>query len=137
MALLVFPDSEELFRAAIAADVSEVLGSTIPASTKVPGTRPQEFLVVRRIGGSRRDLVTDVPVIQIEAWATKESRASRIANIAQALMQGYVEVGGYSVGLEDEIVGPTSYPDGSQQARYTASYAMAVRGEELINETPA
>jgi len=131
--LLVFPDSEELFRAEIAARVSEVLGSTILASTKVPGDRPDEFLVVRRVGGSRRDLVTDVPVIQVEAWATRESRASRIANVVQALMQSFTEIGGYSVGLEDEIVGPTAYPDGSQQARYTASYAMAIRGEELIN----
>jgi len=131
--LLVFPDSEELFRAEIAARASEVLGSAIPASTMVPANRPAEFLIVRRVGGSRRDLVTDVPVIQVEAWANRGSRASRIANVVQALMQSFTEIGGYSVGLEDEIVGPTSYPDGSQQARYTASYAMAIRGEELIN----
>lgn len=129
---IVFPDSEELFRVWIAQKVSEVLGDTIPASTKVPAIRPPEFLVVRRIGGSRRDIVTDVPVIQIEAWATRESRASRIANVAQALMGAAVEVGGFSVGLEDEVVGPVSFPDGSQQARYTASYAMAIRGEEIV-----
>lgn len=132
---MLFPDSEELFRAALAADVSEVLGSTIPASTKVPATRPAEFIVVRRIGGSRRDIVTDVPVLQVEAWATKESRALRIAAVIQGLMQGYSEVGGHPVWLEDEVVGPTSFPDGSQQARYTASYAVAIRGSEIVNVT--
>lgn len=130
--LLVFPDAEDLFRVSLAADVSEVLGGTVPASTKVPANRPAEFLVVRRIGGSRRDLVTDVPVLQVEAWATKESRASRIAVVVQALMQGYAEVDGYPVWLEDEVTGPTPYPDGSQQARYTASYAMAIRGKEIV-----
>lgn len=129
---LLFPDAEELFRVELATRVSEVLGDTVPASTQVPAHRPAEFLVVRRVGGSRRDLVTDVPVIQVEAWATKESRASRIAAVAQGIMQGLTEIGPYAVGLEDEVTGPTSFPDGSQQARYTASYAMAVRGEEIV-----
>jgi hypothetical protein len=130
--VLLFPDAEELFRVVLAAKVSEVLGSTIPASTKVPATRPAEFLVVRRIGGSRRDIVTDVPVIQVEAWAETETRAARIAAVAQGLMHWLVEVGPHAVGLEDEVVGPTSFPDGSQQARYTASYAMAIRGSEIV-----
>lgn len=133
--VLVFPDTEELLRVALAVKVSEVLGSTVPASTQVPNPRPSEFLVVRRIGGSRRDLVTDVPVIQIEAWALLESRAARIANVAQALMQWFVEINGYPVGLEDEVTGPVPFPDGSQHKRYTASYAVAVRGSELV--TPA
>lgn len=130
--VLLFPDAEELFRVTLGVMVSEVLGSTVPASTMVPAIRPTEFLVVRRIGGSRRDLVTDVPVIQIEAWATRESRAVRIATVAQGLMHWFTEIGPHAVGLEDEVVGPTSFPDGSQQARYTASYAMAIRGSEIV-----
>jgi hypothetical protein len=130
--LLVFPDSEELLRVVLGIKVSEVLGSTIPASTMVPNPRPSEFLVVRRIGGSTRDLVTDVPVIQVEGWALLESRADRIAQVARAVLGWLVEVNGRAVWLDDEIVGPVSFPDGSQHARYTASYAVAVRGSEQI-----
>ena len=128
--VVVHTDSEELFRVLLALKVSEVLGSTLPASTKVPNPRPPEFLVVRRVGGSPRDLVTDVPVIQVEAWALTESRASRIASVVQAVMEWVQEVNGRSVWLEDVVVGPVSFPDGSNQARYTASYAAAVRGSE-------
>lgn len=130
--VLVFPDSEELFRVEIAARVQEVTGDTIPARTRVPNPRPAEFIVVRRVGGVQRDLVTDVPVIQVEVWAATESRASRISAIIQGLMNWFTEIDGYPVGLETVVTGPSRFPDGSEQERYVASYSIAVRGRELI-----
>lgn len=126
-----FQDAEELLRVVVAAKTSEVLGSTLAASTKVPNPRPPEFLVVRRIGGSARDLVTDVPVIQIEAWAATESRAALIAQTARAVVHWLESINGHAVWLEEEVTGPVSYPDGSAQARYLGSYAIAVRGVEI------
>jgi hypothetical protein len=126
-----FQDSEELLRVVVAAKTSEVLGSTLPASTKVPNPRPAEFLVIRRIGGSARDLVTDVPVIQIEAWASTESRAQLIAQTARAVVHWLRDINGITVELDEEVVGPVSYPDGSAQARYIGSYSIAVRGVEI------
>lgn len=126
-----YEDSEELLRVLVAAKVSEVLGSAIGGSTKVPNPRPAEFLVIRRIGGSARDLVTDVPVIQIEAWAATESRAGLIANTARAVVHWLRDINGRTVELVEEVTGPVSFPDGSAQARYIASYAIAVRGSEI------
>lgn len=127
-----FSDSEELLRVVVTAKTNEVLGSTLPGSTKVPNPRPAEFLVFRRIGGSARDLVTDVPVIQVEAWASTESRAQLIAQTARSVIWWLRDVNGKTVELDEEVVGPVSYPDGSTQARYSASYAIAVRGDELV-----
>lgn len=126
-----FLDAEELLRVVVTAKVNEVLGSTLSGSTKIPNPRPAEFLVIRRIGGSARDLVTDVPVIQIEAWASTESRAQLIANTARSVVWWLQDINGESVVLETEVIGPVSYPDGSAQARYTGSYAIAVRGVEI------
>ena len=130
--LLVFPDSEELFRVALATMLAEVTGSTVPAFTKVPNPRLPEFLVVRRVGGSRRDLVTDVPVLQVEVWAATESRADRLSQVVRSLMQWFTEINGFAINGTEEVTAPVSFPDGSQQERYTASYAPAVRGRELL-----
>ena len=130
--MLVFPDSEELFRVALAVMLAEVTGSTVPAFTKVPNPRLPEFLVVRRVGGSRRDLVTDVPVLQVEVWAKTESRADRLSQVVRSLMQWFVEINGFAINGTEEVTAPVSFPDGSQQERYTASYAPAVRGRELL-----
>lgn len=132
MDLVVFPDSEELFRVSLALLLQEVTGSTVPAYTKVPNPRPNEFLVVRRVGGSRRDLVTDVPVLQVEVWAKTESRADRLSQVVRSLMQWFTEINGYAINGTEEVTAPVSFPDGSQHERYTASYAPAVRGRETI-----
>lgn len=128
--MVYFRDSEELLRVEIPARVNEVLGSTLAGSTQIPNPRPPEFLVVRRIGGSARDLVTDVPIIQIEAWASKGSRAAKIATVVRQVVWELQEINGEAVELEEEITGPVSYPDGSGQSRYTQSHAIAVRGVE-------
>jgi len=130
--LLVLPDSEELFRVVLGVMLLEVTGDTVPGFTKVPNPRPAEFFVVRRVGGSRRDLVTDVPVLQVEVWAKKESRADRLSQVIRSLMQWFVEVNGFAINGTEEVTAPVSFPDGSQHERYTASYAPAVRGRETI-----
>lgn len=130
--MLVFPDSEELFRVALGVMLLEVTGGTVPGFTKVPNPRPTEFFVVRRVGGSRRDLVTDVPVLQVEVWAKTESRADRLSQVIRSLMQWFTEVNGYAINGTEEVTAPVSFPDGSQHERYTASYAPAVRGRETI-----
>lgn len=132
MDLLIFPDTEELFRVALGVKLQEVLGDTIPTSTKVPNPRPDEFVVVRKVGGIRRDLVTDVPVLQVEAWALTETRADRVSQIIRGLMHWFTEINGYAINGTDEVVGPSSFPDASQHVRYTATYAPAVRGREVI-----
>lgn len=130
--LLLFPDSEELFRVVLGVMVEQVTGTPVPAFTKVPNPRPPEFLVVRKVGSNLRDLVTDVPVLQIEAWALKESRADRLAQVVRSLMHWFVEINGYAINGTTEVVGPSLYPDGSQHNRYTATYAPAVRGRETF-----
>lgn len=134
--MVVFPDSEELFRVSLALTASQVLGGTFPCATKPPNPRPHEFFVVRRVGGIARDFTTDVPYILIEAWADTEARASRMASVAQGFVHWVTNINGFSILDRSEISGPLNFPDGlSAQARYTATYAIAVRASETF--TPA
>ena len=123
--VVVFPDA--------AAAVTSRLGDELDIETdhKVPNPRPDEFIVVRRVGGPRRDLVTDEATLTIEAWAQTEEAAHDLAQLARAhvhAMAGTTE-GDARVYRVGEFAGPASLPDPeSDQPRYTLTVTVAVRG---------
>ncbi len=123
--VVVFPDAT----AAVTSRLGDVLA--VPTDARVPKPRPDEFIVVRRVGGPRRDIVTDEATLTIEAWAQDEAAAHDLAQLARAhvhAMAGTTEgdVRVYRVG---EFAGPASLPDpDSSQSRYTLTVTVAVRG---------
>lgn len=123
--VVVFPDAA----AAVTGRLADLLD--VPTDVRVPNPRPEEFILVRRVGGTRRDIVTDEATITIEAWAQDEAAAHDLAQLARAYVhamagsaEGDVRV--YRVG---EFAGPASLPDpDSAQSRYTLTVTVAVRG---------
>lgn len=55
--------------------------------TSIPETKPNIFLRVVATGGSQRDLVTDAPIVVLDAFAKLESQARDAANTALARLQ--------------------------------------------------
>jgi hypothetical protein len=99
--------------------------------SEVPNPRPDSFVVVRRLGGVRRNLVSDGAQIGVDCFGTDDVDAYELATTARAhlfAMYGQV-VDGVQVYRVDELAGPSSSPDpDSGQARYTFQQSVMVRG---------
>lgn len=133
--LIIFPDAEALLSAGFELMLPEILpGPAIPIHQDVPNPRPpEEFLIVRRIGGTRRDLVTDLPTILIEGWAKRHSRAERITQAARSILHWFTDINGHFIYVDGEFGGPVNYPDQlSGTPRYTSTYSVAIRAREAI-----
>lgn len=112
-----------------------------PAVNEVPVPRPDRFLTVRRLGGPRRDLVTDTAQLAFEAWETSMIRAQDFAQLARALVRAMagtvvdltaLDLGRVSIGRIDELAGPHELPDPiTELPRYAFSEIVAVRGVAL------
>ncbi|WAB09063.1 tail terminator [Arthrobacter phage Chridison] len=135
--IIITVDSEDLLLRQVQFDLRTKFNRPgIMASTAVPNPRPPEFVILRRVGGVMRDLVTDEPTILVEAWSSTETKAARLANEVRGLLHWYTEIDGYSILGCDEISGPVNLPDGlSAQVRYTATYVVAIRSGETVTPT--
>lgn len=133
---VLFPDSIALVIGIIRdgyadQDIDVVVDTQVPSD---PPPRPEEFVVVRRVGGPQRDLVTDEPLLTLEASAQTEFRARQLLDYARAFVKaarGTVRDGAsiYSV---HEISGPADLPDPvAQIPRSSATWQLAVRGTAL------
>jgi hypothetical protein len=102
--------------------------------SEIPNPRPTSFIVVRRLGGVRRNLVADGAQIGLECWGSDDVDAYEVAAAARAHMVAlYGQVlDGVQVYRVDELAGPSSSPDpDSGQARYTFQWSVMVRGVGL------
>ena len=113
-------------------------GGSLQVLNRIPSTRPAEFCLVLGTGGVRRDPVTDVPTLAVEAWAGTRSRASQIAREVRAVIHSLEgsATASYAVPEVNEFAGPADLPDPlSSQFRYTATYAVSIRTETIVNIT--
>lgn len=125
---IVFPDVEAL----LVRYLPPLLG--VGASTRVPNPRPDSFVVVRRVGGTRPNVITDVPVVVVECWAKTDVAASDLARLARAYVGALAQsdVGGDYVRRVREVAGPQSYPDpASSSPRYQMTVQIDTRGVPL------
>lgn len=125
---IVFPDA--------AATTTTLLGDAlgVETTTKVPNPRPDEFILVRRVGGTKRDQVIDDASLAIEAWSTTEAEAHDLLQLARAHLHASVGVSidGQTIYRVQEFAGPASLPDPlSQTPRYTLTAAVTVKGEAI------
>lgn len=126
--LWVFPDGEQL--------VIDWLRDRldVPVEPKVPNPRPASWVKVTRVGGPRRDLVTDHPMLVVEAWDDDDADARDLLQLARAhvdAMRGQVidDVTVYGI---TEVGGPANLPDPtSDQPRWTFTVQVAIRGHYL------
>ncbi|WP_166140845.1 hypothetical protein [Nocardioides ochotonae] len=125
---IVFPDPEAL----LVTHLRDALG--VRVVTRVPNPRPDRFVRVVRVGGNRRNLVTDSAMVVVEAWAPDDVAASELARLARAYV-GALEgetVGGAFTRRVTEVAGPQNLPDPtSATPRYVFTVALDLRGDAL------
>lgn len=103
-----------------------------PVGTKIPETRPEEFIRVVAVGGSARDLVSDSHTLVVEGFAVNETRAQRMCAFAIAGLQ--------AAGRDGRIGAATSYgvsvfalpqnlpmPSVPDRFRFTATVSVDLR----------
>lgn len=130
---ILFPDVTDLVVTEIRSRLVE-RGEAAQVGTRVPNPRPAKFVLVRRVGGPRLNLVADNATLTIEAWGSDEAEAQDLLQLARTFiyaMRGTVHSGVaiYRIG---EFAGPVNLPDPlSDQPRYTATMTVACRGSAL------
>lgn len=116
-----FPDSEKLVVRFLAMKLHP-----LHVGTKVPRTRPAEFVRVWRTGGASANRVLDQPILTVQAWGSNSHELIR--QCREALMNEYTLlplVRGVS-----EVTGPYYDPDpGSNEDRYSCSLQFQVRAQ--------
>lgn len=135
----LFPDAPMAIADAIQVRHRAAFGSQLVTTNRIPNPRPAEFVRVLGVGGVRRDPVTDVPTLAVEAWAATRSRAAALAQEVRAIIWSLegATFAGYSVKDVTEFAGPGDLPDPlSDQSRYTATYAVGIRSEITVNLQP-
>lgn len=139
MWVALFPDAPERVADAIQARHRATFGSQLVTTNRTPNPRPSEFVKVILVGGTRRDQVTDVPTLAVEAWSSSRSRAGALAQEVRAVIHSLegATFAGYTFGEVAEFAGPGDLPDPlSDQSRYTATYAVSIRSEIAVNINP-
>lgn len=133
--LIVFPDVEALLATWLRARLAE-RGRPVPVGNKVPNPRPKSFVTVRRHGGARSSIVTDVPQVGVECWAESDGDAHDLAQLVRALLHSLPgqTLDGYTVyrlpADQDEFAGPANLPDPvSEQPRYVFDMPIPIRGK--------
>lgn len=132
--VVIFPDLVDL---AIDYVKAELLARSVttPVGARTPSTGIPSvgFVLLRRLGGVRRDIVTDEVQLGVECWADTEHRAYTTAQLVRALLfalRGRT-LGGHPVYRVQEFAGPAALPDpDTSKPRYVFTHLVAVRGAE-------
>jgi len=131
METIVFADPVTVTIAALNAGLAGAGQPGVTAYGRVPNPRPSKFVRVLRLGGPRRDLVTDAAMLTIEAWADNDPDSAALAQAARAVvnaMEGKV-IAGTTVYTVTEFSGPGNLPDpDTTQSRHTWIVEVATRG---------
>jgi hypothetical protein len=123
--MVLFPDAA----ATVISHLADNLAA--PIHGRVPNPRPDTFVVVQRVGGPKRNIVTDEATLIAESWAETPADAHDLAQNVRELINdlpGQI-IDGVPVYRVEEASGPGWLPDPeSQQARYTQTFSVALRG---------
>lgn len=127
-----FPDAEEAVREFLDTAVSaQVDFGDVHAFGRVPQPRPTRFLRVMQTGGTH-GLAHSSPTLVVEGWGRDDADAARICRLGLALLHQAARDGwlGDIPCRDVETFGfPARLPDPlSEQARYTATVAVTLRG---------
>lgn len=133
MEAIAFPDVEDLLVIYLTEELA-ARGDTASVHVAAPDPRPTRFVLVPRVGGTRRNLVVDSASIAFECWADTPARASALCKLVRALVGALpgLTVEGVPFYLVEEFGGPVNLPDPeSHQSRYTFTASVSCRGTAL------
>lgn len=127
--LITFPDVEALVVEVLNAGFTAIGETTIKAHTRVPSTRPAEFVKVIVGGGVDETMVSESALITVEGWAATEGRARRLCDLARAIIRSQ----------DGDLRGargfsyPQNLPDPvTDQVRYTSTGDVRVWGTTTL-----
>jgi hypothetical protein len=104
------------------------LMSGVHVGSRVPRDRPVEMVLLRRLGGSRRNPIVDDARIDVQVWAGDDARASELAESARYHLARICEAVP-EVRVSAEETGPTLIPDApSDVPRALMTVVLSVRG---------
>jgi len=132
--MIVDPDVEQLIIDYLDSRLPE-FGIDWPIADRVP-LGANDYIVVIRTGGVRRDLVTDQAQISIDIVSVDNSSVMHAANTVRALMNdlwGGVRLGGHPVYTVRELSGPYSNPTRTDLFRYSQSFLVAIRAAQVTS----
>ena len=119
----MFADVEIIVRDFLALHVE------VPVRTRVPVTRPVEFVRVWRTGGAAVNRVLDRPIMTVQAWAASDPRASELAGRCRDVIYG-ASTGMTLVRGVEEVSGLYYDPDPDLNSpRYTFTFQANVRAK--------
>ncbi|MFD5838223.1 hypothetical protein ACFWHV_32440 [Streptomyces collinus] len=128
---IAFPDGVAVVRAYLHEQLV-ARGEDVPVGTRVPSPRPPRFVRLERVGGTRLDLVTDRPRIDVHCWGDSDESATDLAIVARSLlfaMPGWRGAVAYNV---TDVGGPNTLPDpDSEQPRVVFAVEVSLRGKAL------
>lgn len=114
----------------------------VRVADEIPRTMPDQLVVVKRVGGVKRNIVTDAPWLMCECWAADDGAAEalcmRLADAAEAAPdQGwvqYVHPDGSTKRAwildHSEVGGPASNPDPDARVdmgRWTTTFEWGIQ----------
>lgn len=98
---------------------------------RVPRDLPDEFVLLRRIGGPWDWPVTDVPTIGVECWGPTETAAYDLCHDVRARIHGLQggTVNSIAIYRVEEFAGPALLPDPNHEnkPRFVATYSIRHR----------
>jgi hypothetical protein len=132
--VVIFPDVVDLAVDYVKAGlVARGVAAPVGARTPSSGIPAAGFVLLRRLGGPRRDIVTDQPQLGVECWADTEHRAQTLAQLVRALLFALRggTLGGHPVYRVQEFAGPAALPDpDTSKPRYVFTHLVDIRGTE-------
>lgn len=121
--VIVFPSAEKILVAELKARLA------LPVVTKVPNPRPPTFVRLKKVGGTRRDVVTDSPMVVVECWAPTSTEADDLSQLVRAHIFALAPD---TVRKVREVAGPQDFPDPlSENPRYQFTVQIFTRGAAL------
>lgn len=126
------PDGVAVVRAYLA-EALAARGDTVEVGTRVPNPRPPRFVRLERVGGTRVDLITDRPRIDVQCWGASEEDAADLATVVRALLLAIPGWRGSAVAYDVvEVGGPNTQPDpASGHDRVLFAVEVSLRGKRL------
>ena len=129
-----FVDSLELLSDYLNSELSPT-----PVVTKVPSSRPTEFVNVRRAGGVSLPPVRERVRFDVWAWSTSEPEAMDLAMACRRSI--WALAGNDSLGVTvyrvEEFLSPTQYEEPETGIpRVWATYELDIRADGIIHRAP-
>lgn len=127
-AVILYPDIELVLTTFFRAELPAHGEAGVYVSNRMPDTRRDRMVLVRRDGGSPAELL-DRPRVSISVWDTTEQGATDLARIVHALISATAD--GSPVLHADPQSGPTPVADPSGQPLRLIVAEFYTRGEVL------